>query len=52
MKWVFTVLLVASIGIGILFLGYYQGREAYMAGYNTGYMTGYVNAEKEQCGKR
>ena len=52
MKWVLAVVLVASIGIGILFLGYYQGREAYMVGYKDGYAIGYINAEKEHCGKR
>lgn len=52
MKWVLAAFIVAAVGVAILFLGYYQGRQAYMAGYESGYLAGYVNAGKGDCGKR
>jgi predicted RNA-binding protein YlxR (DUF448 family) len=37
MKWVLVVFVFLVGCVGLVYLGYLQGREAYVAGYNQGY---------------
>ena len=38
MKWVLAVVVLFLLGcVGLVYLGYLQGREAYVAGYDQGY---------------
>jgi hypothetical protein len=37
MKWVLAVFIFLSGCVGLVYLGYLQGREVYVAGYNDGY---------------
>lgn len=50
MRWAALAVLFVVLSAGLVYMGYRQGLEAYLAGYNQGYVDGQLG--KENCGNR